>query len=377
VSKGVMAGKKQLNVDNFRGFSKQKKFFLVSAAILLLAFFINLGVAAHYRKIKQSQSVVTNQLQNALDLLNKAEASLLYKDEGAAANYLSQAESAMPKQDAVPDASKSDFEQAQTQLKALQQKMEKITEVSVADLGNLSDGNLLIKLPPYLATAFNKTIISYNTNSGAIEDGSLLSSENILESVYIKNTTSVIYNGTSLLVWDYSKKQFSPPFSASVPGQDSYAGLKYYPTNSRVYMINKKTNQILNFAVGASISRPVVSVQGNDLSNAQDFAIDSSIYVLNSNGITKYLAGKLADFHMPYLVTAFSGQGRIFTDQATKNIYVLDKGNNRILVIDKKGALLSTLKNSKFTNLKDFSVDEKNKTIYVLNDGSLLKVNLP
>jgi hypothetical protein len=55
----------------------------------------------------------------------------------------------------------------------------------------------------------------------------------------------------------------------------------------------------------------------------------------------------------------------------------LDSGNNRILIFDKSGNLINTLLSNQFTNLKDFQVDEKNKVIYALNDGSLLKIALP
>jgi hypothetical protein len=157
------------------------------------------------------------------------------------------------------------------------------------------------------------------------------------------------------------------------------AGLTYYPTNSRVYMVNKKTNQVLSFLInGSAVSRPVVSVQNaKELASATDMAIDGSLYVLNANGVVKYYAGKPAEFNFPQMFTAYSGSGKIQTGADFKYIYILDIGNNRIIILDKRGTLVSTLTSRQFTQLQDFQVDEKAKIAWVLNGGSLLKVILP
>ena len=48
-----------------------------------------------------------------------------------------------------------------------------------------------------------------------------------------------------------------------------------------------------------------------------------------------------------------------------------------VLVLSKKGSVIMTLTSPDFTDLKDFEVDEKNKTIFILNGSSLLKVTMP
>ena len=54
--------------------------------------------------------------------------------------------------------------------------------------------------------------------------------------------------------------------------------------------------------------------------------------------------------------------------------YGYDAGNKRIIILDKKGGLVGTLLSGQFFGMKDFAVDEKTKTIYILNGSSLLKV---
>ena len=83
------------------------------------------------------------------------------------------------------------------------------------------------------------------------------------------------------------------------------------------------------------------------------------------------------NFALQNLPTPLSATGKIYTEKDFNYLYILDSGNNRILIFDKSGNLVNTLMSDSFTGLKDFQVDEKNKIIYALNDGSLLKITLP
>ncbi len=368
-----------ISAEKINNYSRTKKIFFISIIVLIFAFILDVSIAAQHKKIAQSQSQISGQLKTVQDLLTQAQSSLLYKDTAAAQTDVLQAQSQMPKASAVNKTDGALYTQVSSQLNTLKQSLENTVTPQVQNLGSLGAGTTLLSLGNYLATQINGTILSYNLTSGAVEDSALLSSQKITAAAYIKNTLAVVYNGSGLLAWDFAAKQFSTPFTPSVPSQASFVNLKYYPTNSRVYTIDKGSNQIISFAVAPNgLSSPVVaSKAGDDFSNALDFAIDGSIYVLTPGGIDEYRSGSPVSFTMPALFTPFSGKGKIYTAIGWNNLYVLDIGNNRILVIDKKGNLVETLSSSSFTNLKDFVVDETNKVIYVLNDSSLLKVTLP
>lgn len=370
--------KKALGIEHMQSFSKQKKIFLASIIVLLIALIANVVIGSHIKKTRQAQTKGTVQLSEVQGLIASAQSSLLYKDDAKAQEFIKQAIEKLPVENLIPDSQKEQYTQTKLQLDDLKQKMEKNITGAITNLGSLGQGQKLFHLGNYLATQVGSTIVSYNMQTGAVSDGLLLSSEKIQNSVYIKNSTAVVYTGNSLRVWDFEKKQFSDAFTQSVPEESDTVGLTYYPTNSRIYTINKKTNQILNFLVGSSISKPVVaSKNANDLGNSLDLAIDGSIYVLNKNGVNKYQSGTLTDFTLPFLFVPFSGSGHIATEINWKNIYILDSGNNRIIIVDKKGSLVGTVKAQEFSKLTDFYVDEPSKTIYVLNDGALLKATLP
>jgi len=365
------------NVENFRGMSRQKKFLLASIFILLVAFISNLVIANHLSKTHATQTNILNNLHDAQTLLGNVQSSLLYKDDVAAAKYFQQAKAKMPNAKDVPSADKDLYSKLLAQITDTQNLMDKTVQAAVSNLGSLGKGDELIKLPGYLGVQVNNAIISFNKQNGKVEDSALKAGATIVNNVFLSGNTAAIYDGGNLYVWDFSAGALSPGFSQGVPAKNNMGGLAQYPTNGRVYIVDKKLAQIVSFAPSSKgLSRPVVSVRDPQLSQAQDLAIDSSIYVLTTSGIAKFQSGYPVAFNLS-LATPFSGSGKIYTQKDFTYIYVLDTGNNRILILDKKAGLVSTLKSPDFTALKDFQVDEKNKVIYVLNDGSLLKVTLP
>ncbi len=372
--------KTNVNVENLRGLSPQKKFFLLSALILLAVVVINISVAVHYKKLRTGQAQALTALHNAQSLLSNAQASLLYKDNSSAANYLSQAKNQIPQPQNVPAAEKSLYNQVLSQLQTTEGQMEKLVQATVTNLGSLGAADRLIKLPAYLGVQVGQAIISYNLQTQKIEDSALSAGTAISDSAYISDSSAAVYNQGNLYVWNYSSGKLGPAYSQNVPSQNSFAGLTEYPVNNRVYSVDKQAGEILSFLAGKTgFSKPVVAVKDSSLNQAQDLTIgiDGSIYVLSASGVSKFQYGHLANFTTPYLSIPFSGSGKIYTQKDFKYLYVLDSGNNRILVLQKDGTLVETLKSDQFTKLADIMVDEKNKTAYVLNDGSLLKITLP
>ncbi len=369
------AVKKLLNPQNFKSYSPQKKFFFLSALILLVAFAVNVTVAVKYQSSKTKKQQAAVLLQETQKLLANTQDSLAYNDQKKAIDYFRQANENFNKIESK-NANSSDYNQTLAQINEIRQKIEKTKQAEVVNLGSLSKEATLIKLPKYLATQTNGNIISYNKETGQIQDGALKCGQTIIFSVALKADTLVIHNGSGLLVCDPSTGQIGQGFANSVPDKTSAVGLAFYPSNGRVYLLDKRKNQAVSFLInGKNIQKPVVSLKdAPEIGKAQDFAIDGNIYLLTDTGIVKYTAGRLAEFNMPYLSKPFLGNGKIYTETNFKNLYLLDKGNNRILIFDKKGNLISTLISDQFNKMDDFAIDEQNKTIFVLNDGSLLKV---
>ena len=367
-----------VKMENIKAFSPVKKFLLASIIILLIAVIANISIALRVKKTRAIAAQISAALKDTQSLLSSSQSSLLYKDDAKAANFLKQAVAKMPAEDKVDSSNKGLYQTVAAQLAETQQQMEKITQTETENLGSLGQANALIKLPGYFAVQVNGQIISYNRQNGKIEDSFLKLEPTAVSSIFTDKTTAAIYEGGSILLWDYSSGKTGNIFSQNVPDKSSFGGLAYYPTNKRVYLVDKKSASIISFLSGGqSFSKPVVAVRDQSLSEAVDISIDGAIYVLSKTGVTKFQNGKLANFAFPPLTTPLSGSGKIYSEKDFKYIYILDSGSKRILIYDKKASLIQTLRSSAFTKPVDFYVNEKNKELFLLNDASLLKIKLP
>ncbi len=156
-------------------------------------------------------------------------------------------------------------------------------------------------------------------------------------------------------------------------------GIAVSSYNGNVYVLDKKQNQILKFvAADSGFSQTNYFKDASpDFSNAVSMAIDSSVYVLSSNGnVGKFTKGKSDSFSVTALETKLSSPKRIFTTADLDNIYILDNGNSRIVVLDKNGAYKSQYQANVIKNADDFDVSEKDKKAYVLSSGKVYEIDL-
>lgn len=72
----------------------------------------------------------------------------------------------------------------------------------------------------------------------------------------------------------------------------------------------------------------------------------------------------------------FKNPTRIYTNINNDNIYVLDNGNSRIVILDKNGAYKAQYKADIIKTAKDFDVFEKDKKIFVLSSGKIYQIDL-
>ena len=117
-----------------------------------------------------------------------------------------------------------------------------------------------------------------------------------------------------------------------------------------------------------------------NFSQAASMVIDGSIWILFSDGkISRYTSGKPDFFNLTGLDVNFISPTVLYTDEDCKNLYILDSGNKRIVVIDKDKKLGEYVSQYVWEGLgaaSDFVVDEGNRKIYVLSGGKVFSIDL-
>jgi cytochrome oxidase Cu insertion factor (SCO1/SenC/PrrC family) len=114
-----------------------------------------------------------------------------------------------------------------------------------------------------------------------------------------------------------------------------------------------------------------------DLSKAVAMGIDGSIYVLFNDGtINKYTKGNKDDFTISGIDKEMSSPTKIVTNEDFDNLYIIDNGNSRIVVLDKEGKFIKSYAASIIKKATDIDVDETNKKILILSGGKIYKIDI-
>lgn len=146
----------------------------------------------------------------------------------------------------------------------------------------------------------------------------------------------------------------------------------------RLYLLDKANSKIYRYSrnnSGYGGATDWITQDGVDLSQATSFTVDGTIYILNTDGsITKLQNGGPSDFSDDAIDPPLVSPTKIYTNDATEFIYILDPGSQRLVVINKDGQLIHQYTSPKFRELKDFEVDENAKEIYLLNSSIVFGV---
>ncbi len=245
---------------------------------------------------------------------------------------------------------------------------------------NSKEEKQVLALLVQVNNALNATSGVTNSQASPVDTATspLLSAETKNDGLYFTEDDSHIYGLTSdqaySLNTDGSNKKtlIKNDSDWQQPG-----GLSTYIGN--LYVLDKKQNQILKFVqTDSGFSKTnYFSSASPDFSKAVSMAIDSSIYVLSSDGaIAKYTKGNAENFSLTGLDKPLLNPTGVFTNAGDDNIYILDNGNSRIVVFDKTGNYKNQYQATIIKSAKDFEVLEKDKKIFVLSNGKAYQIDL-
>ncbi len=114
-----------------------------------------------------------------------------------------------------------------------------------------------------------------------------------------------------------------------------------------------------------------------DLTSAVRMQIESSVYVLKAGGeILRFTKGDKDNFSYSGLPSGVKDPKSIFVSSDTDNLYVLDSGNSRLLILTKTGAYKGQITGGKFATASDLVVDEVGKKVYLLEGSKIYSVDL-
>lgn len=362
-------------IAKFIRLKKIQQIMLITAFILI--FFFSQSIVWQGQLADSAGGVnIDETIKQIEEQINSAEALNIFNDEEGAKAKLGQAEELLAQ---IPDKKK--YEQQRLELtekiNQLKQKLDKLIYINdpkvVADISEQNqsaDANGLAKAGNLLFTFDNNNkniyqinleqqqISGLNFDLGEIQKIKLLSDQEIVllnsnGKFYRHNTNST---GTPASILD----------AIGLKDFDIYGGKIYTLKNGQIIRhlpVNGQFNSGSNWLKSGATAE-----------NAQTIAIDGGIFSANSDGSFTYFEnGQATNRFTPDIKGSFSAD-QLYTKAESDYLYLLDKGDNKILVLTKQGELKIQYTSKQFSDSKAMAIDEPAKKIYLLGGNKIYEI---
>lgn len=236
----------------------------------------------------------------------------------------------------------------------------------------LLDGNLHLKFAVNdgsLTTSFLENSINSNNFFGS----HLPFTANIFIASPSRLDAVILFN-----IFDKSSKIFKinfPDENIVIKDVSIYGSNLYFLTSASSLIYRAPIS--LSFSVG-SPQKWMKDDTSKILNNPLSFAIDSNLYILDSNGaVIKFFKGKKTAVFQNETGLPLGADAKIYTDQTIKNLYIADPLNSRIIILSKDGKNFSQIARDELKGTRLISISSDEKTIYAANSSGLFQITLP
>ncbi len=359
---------------------------IIMIAALVALFILSESIVSISNNSHQTTSTTdtTTVISTIQDNVSKAEAALTYNDYDGAIKLINDSQALL---NTLPNKTKKD-KQTRTDLiakiaaaRVLTRRIQNPTPATVADLSSA----LSSAVPTSIAVVGSTAIIATNT-------------PNTLFTVNIANGTVAMVAGNT------KTTTFAVPLDATTAllGTTENAIQTFSTTSkkandvtiqfanvdrsiiaaalfqSRLYLLDTKNEAVLRSNVGGTTFGPATSwlkQQYTELKDATSLAVDGSIYLSLSNGtIERFTSGLKDDVTFDAIDPALTSPTQLWTATGSTKLYMLEPAQKRIVVYLKSTRKLQAqYVADSLGDAVGFSVDEKNKVIYVLTHHDLQK----
>jgi hypothetical protein len=172
-------------------------------------------------------------------------------------------------------------------------------------------------------------------------------------------------------VYDLTKSDTSESYSSSDLGVTSaYSDFIYSIKDNVLSRYTKDTDKLTSSVWGENV----------DFGNTRSFAVAYSLYLVKNDGtIAKYTSGNKDTFNLTGDTKQLNTPLQILADIDFDNIYVADKGNQRVVSYTKNGAFVKEYTSTtpgKWDDLKSIGISPDEKTLYVLAGTTVYEIAL-
>ncbi len=379
----------RLNIskNRLRQVPNLSKILLAVGGIMIVLFILSIVIF----KQKQTQTVFQKEYEGLIAQIeqkkSEAESDLIYGDEAKSNAAISEAQRLLATLPIESQKQKEVHESLNNGIMAIVAKLRHITiieePVLITDLSALQSDQINIQNIVYQ----NSAIYAFDSikNGGyAInpetkevkQSASNLADIGSIVRAKVVNGKILIYHDKNAFVL-YQDQKYSP-FPVGLNPEARVTDFTDY--NGRLYSLDALNSQIYrqpaNLAGGYDAGLKWLN-QSYDLKDTVSMAIDLNIWLLDKKGqILKFTKGTKRDFTLNKIEPILEEPTRLFTNDATNYLYILEPKNKRIVVTDKNGELKIQYFSESFDNLQDLIIIENEKKAFVSSDNKIYFFNL-
>lgn len=376
---------KELNI------AKKIAFISLISIIFISIFSYRIWQSSQNAKLEESQ--YQESFQAIKSIQNEASSSLIYNNIPKAKELISNADYLISNLKIDSKTRQENKVQLEKENKNILNKVYKIINITnptiLSDISSLNANANINKVISISGNTYafdykNKSIYKIDTTNkttseikkdiefGEIRTVNTVSSENGNAIFIDSNNYLYTFDGTKITKIELAEKFQKELNKYSISEIDSYS--------QTLYLLDKEKQDVLIIKKGTKEYGNVYSWLKSswDFKDSTSMTIDGYIYVSKSSGlIEKFYRGYNRTFNLDEVSPKLQNVTKIYTNENTDNMYVLDNTGKRFLVFNKNtGALIGQYLSDNFNNLKDFYLNSKADKAYILNDNKILEISL-
>lgn len=154
-----------------------------------------------------------------------------------------------------------------------------------------------------------------------------------------------------------------------------------YAYGGNIYLIDTQNSQVLRYSATetgfADSQNWLVEGSEVDLTKIKSVAIDGSIWMLSeSGGVFKFSLGNQVNFAPTGLFPPLSEPQDVYTNEEIEHLYILERGQNRVVVLTKEGDFVGQYLSEGLASAIDIAVSEEEKRLIFLTGQKLEAIEL-
>ncbi len=341
----------------------------------------------HARQVSAETTVWNATFDGATDQRNRAESDLIYGNDARAKSEIDAAEQAIAPLPVKNGDETSKIKKLRDDLAGLKDRLKKLTKADnvteLTALASTADGDLAAPVldgdTAYVADNASGAILKIN-----------LTSKNV-KTIRLASTTDRVIAGTkgkdSVIFATAAGKLLAVNKTTDAVSAMAWAHSRTSSTKdillyaNRLYSLDPTHNQIWrssNTGGGFGGESSYIKATSAEIGNAVSIAIDSSVYILESDGtVLRFLSGGQEGFSLVPIDPPLTSGSAIWTGPDSDRVAIADPAQKRIVFFDKNGALKAQVISSQFQSPRDLDADETNKRMIVVDGNRLLLVPMP